>query len=124
VSAFGSVLHSPSFLLAAAAYELGKVFLAKLLSAHPTVLAIPWAPPFDRYGSCLPHITFWQRISMMFNSVLRILIPDPRGTRMFFGEIFLNILVLQFFLLIKLAPETIKSKKKVGFIFHPYFYVQ
>jgi hypothetical protein len=28
------------------------------------------------------------------------------------------------FLLIKLPPETIKSKKKVGFIFHPYFYVQ
>jgi hypothetical protein len=28
------------------------------------------------------------------------------------------------FLLIKLAPETIKSKEKVGFIFHPYFYVQ
>jgi hypothetical protein len=28
------------------------------------------------------------------------------------------------FLLIKLAPETIKSKKKVSFIFHPYFYVQ
>jgi hypothetical protein len=48
-------------------------------------------------------------------------IPDPRG--MFFGEIFLRIPVLYFFLLIKLAPETIKSMKKVGFIFHPYFYV-
>jgi hypothetical protein len=42
---------------------------------------------------------------------------------MFFGEIFLRLLVL-IFLLIKLAPETIKSKKKVGFIFHSYFYVQ
>jgi hypothetical protein len=38
---------------------------------------------------------------------------------MFFGEIFLRILVL--FLLIKLVPETIRSKKKVGFIFHPSF---
>jgi hypothetical protein len=28
------------------------------------------------------------------------------------------------FLLIKLAPETVKSKTKGGFIFHPYFYVQ
>jgi hypothetical protein len=27
------------------------------------------------------------------------------------------------FLLIKLAPET-KKQEKVGFIFHPYFYVQ
>lgn len=47
VAAFGSVLHRPSFLLVAAAYELGKVWLARLLSAHPTVLLIPWAPPFD-----------------------------------------------------------------------------
>jgi hypothetical protein len=42
-------------------------------------------------------------------------IPDPRG--MFFGEIFLRILVLKFFLLIKLAPETIKSKKKLVLFF-------
>jgi hypothetical protein len=47
-------------------------------------------------------------------------IPDPKG--MFFGEIFLRILVLLFFT--KLVPETISSKKKVGFIFHPSFYVQ
>jgi hypothetical protein len=40
---------------------------------------------------------------------------------MFFGEIFLRILVLLFFVLV---PETIRSKKKVGFIFHPSFYVQ
>jgi hypothetical protein len=33
-------------------------------------------------------------------------------------------LFFNFFLIIKLAPETIKSKKKVGFIFHPYFFVQ
>jgi hypothetical protein len=37
---------------------------------------------------------------------------------MFFGEIFLRILVL---LLIKLVPETIRNKKKTGFIFHPSF---
>jgi hypothetical protein len=28
-----------------------------------------------------------------------------------------------YFLLIKLVPETIRSKKKVAFIFHPSFYV-
>jgi hypothetical protein len=48
VAAFGSVLHSPTFLVVAALYELGKVLLAKLLSGHPSVLAVPWAPPFDR----------------------------------------------------------------------------
>jgi hypothetical protein len=41
----------------------------------------------------------------------------------FFGEIFLRILVLLFLLLIKLVPGTIRSKKKIGFIFHPSFYV-
>jgi hypothetical protein len=49
-------------------------------------------------------------------------LPDPEG--MFFGEIFLRIFVLLFFLLITLDPETIRNKKKVGFIFHPSFYVQ
>jgi hypothetical protein len=50
-------------------------------------------------------------------------IPDPEG--MFFGEIFLRILVPLFStVLIKLAPVTIRSKNKVGFIFHPSFYVQ
>jgi hypothetical protein len=43
---------------------------------------------------------------------------DPgSGYRLFFGVFFLRILVL--FLLIKLVPETIRSKKKVRFIFHP-----
>jgi hypothetical protein len=45
-------------------------------------------------------------------------IPDPRG--MFLVRFSCSLI----FLLIKLAPETIKSKKKVGFIFHPYFYEQ
>ena len=49
VAAFGRVLHSPTFLVVAALYELGKVLLAKILSGHAGVLAIPWAPPFDRY---------------------------------------------------------------------------
>jgi hypothetical protein len=39
---------------------------------------------------------------------------------MFFGEIFLNPCSF-IFLLIKLVPETIRSEKKVGFIFHPSF---
>jgi hypothetical protein len=39
---------------------------------------------------------------------------------MFFGENPCSLILL----LIKLAPETINSKKKVGFIFPPYFYVQ
>jgi hypothetical protein len=42
--------------------------------------------------------------------------PGSRGYR-----VFLRILVLLFFLLIKIVPETIRSKKKVGFIFHPSF---
>jgi hypothetical protein len=54
--------------------------------------------------------------------------PDP-GSGAFLppGEIFLNYLKNPcsfIFLLIRLAPETIRSKKKVGFIFHPSFYVQ
>ena len=40
VEAFGSVLHSPRFLALAAAYELGKVWLAKLLSGHGASLAL------------------------------------------------------------------------------------
>jgi hypothetical protein len=40
-----------------------------------------------------------------------------------FGEIFLRILVLEFFLLIKLAPETIKARKKLVIFFIPIFYV-
>jgi hypothetical protein len=47
-------------------------------------------------------------------------IPDLGSRGYVFGEIFLRIL----FLLIKLVPETIRSKKKVGFIFHPSFYAQ
>jgi hypothetical protein len=48
--------------------------------------------------------------------------PDPEG--MFFGEIFFRSLFFYFyFLLINLVPETIRSKKKVGFNFHPSFYV-
>jgi hypothetical protein len=44
---------------------------------------------------------------------------------MFFGKIFSRILVFLFiFLLIKLVPETMRSRKKVGFIFHPSFHVQ
>jgi hypothetical protein len=39
---------------------------------------------------------------------------------MFFGESFLRILAL-LFLLIKLVPETIRSMKKVGFIFSSLF---
>jgi hypothetical protein len=41
---------------------------------------------------------------------------------MFFIGIFLRIFVI--FLLLKLVPETKRSEKKVGFIFHPTFYVQ
>jgi hypothetical protein len=41
----------------------------------------------------------------------------------FFGENFLRILGLWFFLLIKLFTEAIRSKKKVGFNFHPSFSV-
>jgi hypothetical protein len=41
---------------------------------------------------------------------------------MFFGEIFLFLVLL--FFTNKFLPETIRSKKKVGFIFHPSFYVQ
>jgi hypothetical protein len=40
---------------------------------------------------------------------------------MFFGEIFLRILVVLFFTN-KLVPEAMRSKKKVGFISHPFFY--
>jgi len=40
VEAFGSVLHSPRFLALAAIYELGKVWLAKLLSGHGASLAL------------------------------------------------------------------------------------
>jgi hypothetical protein len=50
---------------------------------------------------------------------------DPEG--MFFGEIFFNYLKNPcsfIFLLIRLVPETTRSKKKVGFNFHPFFYVQ
>jgi hypothetical protein len=46
---------------------------------------------------------------------------------MFFGEIFLNYLKNPcsfIFSLIRLAPETIRSKKKFRFTFHPSFYVQ
>jgi hypothetical protein len=49
-------------------------------------------------------------------------IPDTEDK--FFGEIFLNYLKNPcsfIYLLIRLAPETIRSKKKVGFIFHPSF---
>jgi hypothetical protein len=52
------------------------------------------------------------------------LIPDPEGK--FFWEIFINYLknLCSFnFFLIRLAPETIRSKKKVGFIFYASFYV-
>jgi hypothetical protein len=50
-------------------------------------------------------------------------ILDPEGK--FFGEIFLNYLKNPcsfLFLLIRLAPETIRSKKKVRFIFNPSVY--
>jgi hypothetical protein len=56
-------------------------------------------------------------------------VPDPgsRGYRYVFrGEIFLNYLKNSFSficLLIRLALETMRSKKRVVFIFHPYFYV-
>jgi len=40
VEAFGSVLHSPQFLVLAAAYELGKVWLAKILSGHSESLSL------------------------------------------------------------------------------------
>jgi hypothetical protein len=40
VEAFGSVLHSPLFLSGAAVYELGKVFLAKVLSGHGASLRL------------------------------------------------------------------------------------
>jgi hypothetical protein len=56
----------------------------------------------------IPDLSYW--------------IPDPEG--MFFGEIFLNYLKNScsfIFLLIRTAPEAIRSKKKVGFIFHPFF---
>jgi hypothetical protein len=46
-------------------------------------------------------------------------IPNP--VEMFFGEIFFKNPCSLIFLLIKLVPETIRSKKKVGFIFHPPF---
>jgi hypothetical protein len=55
----------------------------------------------------------------------RISDPGFRIEGIFFGEIFLKILVLLFFfLLIKLAAETIRSKKKVCFIFHPSCYLR
>jgi hypothetical protein len=47
-------------------------------------------------------------------------IPDPEG--MFSVRFALEFLFF-FYLLIKLVPETIRSKKKVDFIFHPSFYV-
>jgi len=40
VEAFGSVLHSSHFLALAALYELGKVWLAKLLSGHGASLSL------------------------------------------------------------------------------------
>jgi hypothetical protein len=51
-------------------------------------------------------------------------IPDPEGTGMFFGDIFLNYLKNPYsfiFLLLRHAPETIRRKKKVGFFFIPLF---
>jgi len=42
VEAFGSVLHSAHFLGLAAAYELGKVWLAKILSGHSSSLSLSW----------------------------------------------------------------------------------
>jgi hypothetical protein len=50
-------------------------------------------------------------------------ISDPGSKRYVFLVRFSEESLFFNFLLIKLAPETIKSKKKVGFIFHPYFYV-
>lgn len=43
VAAFGSVLHSGQFLALGAAYEVGKVGLAKLLSGHSTSLSLSTA---------------------------------------------------------------------------------
>jgi hypothetical protein len=51
-------------------------------------------------------------------------ISDPGSKGYVFWRDFLKNPCSLIFLLKKLAPETIKSKKKVGFIFHPYFYVQ
>jgi hypothetical protein len=55
----------------------------------------------------------------------RISDPDTEGK--IFGEIFLNYLKNPCYfiiLLIRLAPETTRSMKKVRFILHPSFYVQ
>jgi hypothetical protein len=50
-------------------------------------------------------------------------IPDPEG--MFFGGIFLRILILLFITYKTYGiPETIRSKNTVGFTFHPSFYEQ
>lgn len=48
VEAFGSVLHSPHFLGLAALYELGKVWLAKLLSGHSASLRLAAGVHSDR----------------------------------------------------------------------------
>jgi hypothetical protein len=50
-------------------------------------------------------------------------IPDLGSKGYVFGGNLLKNHCSLIFLLIKLAHETIKSMKKVGFIIHPYFYV-
>jgi len=47
VSVFGHVLHSPQFLVVAALYEVGKVWLVKRLSGHGPSLLLPTAAPAD-----------------------------------------------------------------------------
>lgn len=47
VEAFGSVLHSQQFLGLAALYELGKVWLAKVLSGHSGSLTLAWGESGD-----------------------------------------------------------------------------
>jgi len=47
VSAFGSILYSPEFLTATAAFELFKIGLAKLLTGHSSSLRLPWGPSQD-----------------------------------------------------------------------------
>jgi hypothetical protein len=49
--------------------------------------------------------------------------PGSRGYWYVFWLDFLKNPCSFIFLLIKLVPETIRSKKKVGLIFHPSFYV-
>jgi len=76
VEAFGSVLHSANFLGLAALYELGKVWLAKLLSGHSASLSLSVGRSSTSEPRPIPaRAPFLRRVWLRFVRVLHALAP-------------------------------------------------